>query len=68
MHEFIITQITNGWILQGPSDTPDMSIRREMFLPTINAVADILVTWQIEGYVKAGVRAAEKYKGGNNGS
>ena len=65
MNEFVIKQISNGWILQGPSTTAKGEsvgiIGRELFLPTISAVADILQTWQIEGFLKAAIRAKEKY-------
>lgn len=68
MHEFIIKQISNGWILQGPSTTAKGetvgAIGRELFLPTISAVADILEMWQIQGFTKAAMRAADVYKVG----
>ncbi len=69
MNEFIIKEISNGWILQGPSTTAKGesvgAIGRELFLPTISAVADILTTWQLEGFLKATIRAREKYGGKN---
>lgn len=71
MEEYSIKKISNGWILHGwfQEKTTTMINRfkeKKVFLPTIFAVADILLTWQGEGYLKALARAREKY-GGKNG-
>lgn len=66
MKEFIIRQISNGWVLQGPRHEENegtTGFQAELFLATIHAVADILETWQTQGFVKAAVRAEEKYEG-----
>lgn len=64
MTEFIIQQISNGWILRGPCDREDLGAgTQDLFLSSIHAVADILTTWQTQGFVKAAVRAKEKYGG-----
>jgi len=66
MTKFIIREISNGWILEGPRDREDLGEgRKDIFLSTIHAVADILTTWQAQGFVKAAARANEKYKGGD---
>lgn len=68
MNEFIIRQISNGWVLQGPRHEEDLGtagIQAELFLATIHAVADILTTWQAMGFIKAAIRAEEKYGGKN---
>ena len=64
MNEFIIKEISNGYILQGPRHKEDLGttgIQAELFLATIHAVADILVTWHVQGFLKAAARAGEKY-------
>lgn len=66
MTEFTISEISNGWILRGPENPVEQIIggpEKELYLKTIHAVADILVTWQIQGFVKAAYRAEEKYGG-----
>ena len=66
MEEFIIREINNGWLLQGPNTTAKGetigSFGRELFLPTILAVADILQTWHHQGYTKAAIQAKDKYE------
>jgi hypothetical protein len=71
MQEYSIKEISNGWILHGwimeKSTTMINRFKeKELFLPTIFAVADILLTWQGKGYMKALARAKEKY-GGKHG-
>jgi hypothetical protein len=66
MEEFSIKQISNGWVLQGwiiDRSKREISLlaEKELYLPTIHAVADILTTWQQVGFAKAAVRAKEKY-------
>jgi len=67
MEEYSVKEISNGWVLSGWTDkktegTINRITEKEIFLPTISAVADILETWQIQGFIKAASRAAEKYK------
>jgi len=65
MTRFIIKEISNGWILRGPRHKEDVGttgLQAELFLATIHAVADILTTWQAQGFIKATARASEKYK------
>lgn len=65
MNSFLIRQIGNGWTLKGPGSKTLSSYstsNEELFLPTINAVADILKTWQLEGFAKAASEAKGKYE------
>jgi len=59
--EYTIKEIDNGWLLIGVKDRnfPDAG-EATLFLPTISAIADILITWEIEGLVKARGRVKEK--------
>jgi len=64
MKEFKITKISNGWILEGPANKVDLgTLRAEIFLLTIHAVADILTTWEVSGFPQAAARAKDKYFG-----
>lgn len=62
MEIFLIKQINNGWTMKGPR-AKDACDARELFLPTLHAVSDILTTWHIEGFTKAAARAEKKYGG-----
>ena len=67
MNGFIIKEISDGWVLQGPRHEESegtAGFQAELFLATIHAVADILETWQTLGFIKAAIRAKEKYGGG----
>lgn len=62
MNEFIIKEISNGWILRGPREKDVFAtLSVELFLPTIHAVADVLTTWQSPGFIKAASRAKDKW-------
>ncbi len=60
MNTFLVKEISNGYTLKGPSETPGLTTNRELFLPTIYAVADILTVWQTQGFMKAVVHARKK--------
>jgi len=62
MKKFIITEISNGFILSGPrsSDEPT-TIDAQIYLKEIYAVADVLGTWYVDGYRAAITKAKEKY-------
>jgi len=55
--EFTIKEIIDGWLLVGSKGEGEATL----FLPTISAVADVLVTWQLEGFIKASSLAEKKY-------
>ncbi len=64
MKEYTITQISNGWILQGPRHKDELGvtgIRAEIFPLTIHAAADVLTTWEASGFPQAAQRAADKW-------
>lgn len=64
MTEYVISEISNGWILCGPEKPAERIIggpEPEIYLKTIHAVADILTTWDALGFLKAAARAKEKY-------
>ncbi len=52
-----IKEIIDGWLLTGSKGDGEATLS----LPTISAVADVLVTWQLEGFIKAATLAREKY-------
>lgn len=65
MNKYVIRQVSNGWILQGPRHLENVGtegVQAEIFLSTIHAVADILTTWDAMGFPKAAARAGEKYE------
>lgn len=62
MKQFIVNQISNGYILRGPRHMEE-GTHAEIFLLTIHAVADILTTWDALGFPKALARTEEKYHG-----
>jgi len=56
--DFTIKEIVDGWLLTGIKGEGEATL----FLPTISAVADILVTWQLESFIKASSLAELKYR------
>lgn len=62
--EYTIQEIGNGWLLTGPFDHElPAAGERQLFLPTISAVADVLITWQTSGFIPATERAKDRYRG-----
>ena len=66
MRIFIIKEISNGWLLGGESYEESRWEKRELFLPTIEAVSEALINWKILGFLKAFAKARSKY-GGKHG-
>ncbi|MBA7465146.1 hypothetical protein ES707_00308 [subsurface metagenome] len=62
MKEFTIEEIENGFIISGPGLT-EMGNERDLFLPTIHAIADILIIWQDHGFQAAIDKSKKKYGG-----
>ena len=55
--DFTIKEIIDGWLLTGIKGEGEATL----FLPTISAVGDVLITWELEGFTKASILAKEKY-------
>ncbi len=55
--DFTIKEIVNGWLLTGSKGDGEATLS----LPTISAIADVLITWQLDGFIKASTLAKEKY-------
>ncbi len=62
MKEFTIEEIENGFVISGHG-VAEIGNERYLFLPTIHAVADILIIWQDHEFQAAFEKAKEKYGG-----